>query len=230
MEKNPGPTPKSSPEPTSVGEDRRASFVRLLVVDEYEAFRRSVCLMLQNRLGFPIVGEASDGLEAVQKAEDLILLDLGLPKLNGIEAVRQIRKLAPESKILFLSLVSSPDVVQEALKSGAKGYVSKAKMGIDLLAAVEAVLDGRQFVSSGLERFGDYTWRSLSGHHVIPDGVFDQFGAAFGAKHFHHVVLVIGHRSGCHVQNVANFLHHLALGQQLQHFPLPFGQALVLPD
>jgi DNA-binding NarL/FixJ family response regulator len=131
MEKNPGPTPKSSPEPTSVGEDRRPSFVRLLVVDEYEAFRRSVCLMLQNRLGFPIVGEASDGLEAVQKAEDLrpdlILLDLGLPKLNGIEAVRQIRKLAPESKILFLSLVSSPDVVQEALKSGAKGYVSKAK-------------------------------------------------------------------------------------------------------
>jgi DNA-binding NarL/FixJ family response regulator len=82
---------------------------------------------------------------------DLILLDLGLPKLNGVEAVRQIRKLAPESKILFLSLVSSPDVVQEALKSGAKGYVSKAKMGIDLLAAVEAVLDGRQFVSSGLE-------------------------------------------------------------------------------
>ena len=101
-----------------------------------------------------IVGEASDGLEAVQKAEelqpDLIVLDIGLPTLNGIEAARRIRKLSPESKILFVSQESSADVVQEALALGALGYVVKAHAGSELLAAVEAVLQGRQFISSGL--------------------------------------------------------------------------------
>jgi len=103
---------------------------------------------------FQIICEASDGLEAVQKAEelkpDLILLDIGLPKLNGIQAARQIRKLAPSSKIIFLSQESSADVVQEALDLGAMGYVVKAYAGSELLAAVEAVCQGRRFVSVGL--------------------------------------------------------------------------------
>jgi len=102
-----------------------------------------------------VVGEASDGLEAVHKAEelqpDLIVLDLGLPTLNGIEAARQIRKLSPASKIIFASQESSADVVQEALSSGARGYVLKTRADVDLVAAVEAVLEGRQFVSSGLQ-------------------------------------------------------------------------------
>jgi CheY-like chemotaxis protein len=101
-----------------------------------------------------IVGETSDGLEAVHKAEelqpDLIVLDIGLPTLNGIEAARRIRKLSPESKILLISQESATDVVQEALAVGALGYVVKAHAGSELLAAVEAVLEGRQFVSSGL--------------------------------------------------------------------------------
>jgi len=78
------------------------------------------------------------------------VLDLGLPKLNGIEAARQIRKHTPEPKIVFLSQESSADVVREALSFGAQGYVVKTRVGSDLLAAVEAVLEGRQFVSSGL--------------------------------------------------------------------------------
>jgi CheY-like chemotaxis protein len=131
------------------------SRVRVLVVDDFETFRRFVCSTLSKNPELQIVGEASDGLEAVHKAEelqpDLIVLDLGLPTMNGIEAARQIRKLAPASKILFLSQESSADVVQEALTSGARAYVLKARARTDLLAAVEAVLEGRQFVSSGLQ-------------------------------------------------------------------------------
>jgi len=78
------------------------------------------------------------------------VLDIGLPTLNGIEAARRIRKLSPESKILFISQESSADVVQEALSLGALGYVAKAHAGIELLAAVEAVCQGRRFVGAGL--------------------------------------------------------------------------------
>jgi DNA-binding NarL/FixJ family response regulator len=123
----------------------------VLVVEDFEPFRRFVCSTLRKTPEFQVVCEVSDGLEAVQKAEELkpnlILLDIGLPTLNGIEAARQIRELAPESKILFLSQESSADVVQEALNLGALGYVVKAHVGIDLLAAVEAVILGEQFVS-----------------------------------------------------------------------------------
>ena len=132
----------------------RVSKVRVLVVDDFEAWRRFVCSTLQKNPELQVIGEASDGLEAVHRAKelqpDLIVLDLGLPKLNGIEAARQIRKLSPESKILFLTQESSADVVRAALDSGAQGYVLKARAGIDLLPAVKAVLENRQFVSSGL--------------------------------------------------------------------------------
>ena len=130
-----------------------ASSVRVLVVDDYEPWRRFVSTTLQKQPGLQVSGEASDGLEAVQKAEelqpDLIVLDIGLPTLTGIEAARRIRKVSPKSKILFISQESSADVVQEALASGALGYVVKVHAGSDLLPAVGAVLEGRQFVSSG---------------------------------------------------------------------------------
>ena len=120
------------------------SQVRVLVVDDYEPFRQFVCSTLRKRPELQVVGEASDGPEAVHKAEelqpDLIVLDIGLPILNGIEAARRIRKLSPESKIVFISQESSADVVQEALALGALGYVVKAHAGSELLAAVGAVL------------------------------------------------------------------------------------------
>ena len=124
------------------------------MVDDYEPFRRFICSTLGKRPELQIVGETSDGLEAVHKVEelqpDLILLDIGLPTLNGIEAARRIRRVAPQSKILFVSQESSADVVQEALALGALGYVVKAHAGSELLAAVGAVLEDRQFVGSGL--------------------------------------------------------------------------------
>ena len=128
--------------------------MRILVVEDFARFRQLIRSMLAERPHWQIVAEVSDGLEAVQQAAklkpDLALLDIGLPTLNGIEAARHIRKLSPESKILFLSQENSPEVVREALNSGASGYVAKTRAASDLLAAVEAVGDGRQFVSSGL--------------------------------------------------------------------------------
>jgi DNA-binding NarL/FixJ family response regulator len=99
-----------------------------------------------------VVGEASDGAEAVRKAvelkPDLILLDIGLPKLNGIEVARQVRELAPQSRIIFLSQESSPDIIQEALRSGGLGYITKIMAGIELLPAVKSVVSGRLFVGN----------------------------------------------------------------------------------
>jgi DNA-binding NarL/FixJ family response regulator len=126
----------------------------VLVIEDYEPFRRFICSTLSKRSGLQIVGETADGLEAVQKAEelqpDLVVLDIGLPSLNGVEAARRIRKLSPKSKILFVSQESSGDVVQETLALGALGYVVKTHAGSELLAAVGAVLEGRQYISGGL--------------------------------------------------------------------------------
>jgi DNA-binding NarL/FixJ family response regulator len=133
---------------------------RVLVVEDSEPFRKFVCSILGKRPELQIVGEVSDGLEAVQKAEelqpDLILLDIGLPTLGGIEAARRIRELSPQSRILFVSQDSSVHVVQGALAEGAKGYVVKTDARRELLTAVDAVLRGEQFVS-----------RRLSGHDFV---------------------------------------------------------------
>jgi DNA-binding NarL/FixJ family response regulator len=130
------------------------SSVRVLVVEDNEPFQRFICSMLETSPELQIIGRVSDGLDAVQKAEelqpDLIVIDIGLPNLSGIEAARRIRKLSPESKILFLTQESSADVVEEALSFGALGYVVKTNAGNELLAAVEAVRGGREFVSKGV--------------------------------------------------------------------------------
>jgi DNA-binding NarL/FixJ family response regulator len=133
------------------------SLVRILVVDDFCPWRG---LILQQLSLFPdmrVVGVASDGLEAVVKAEefqpDLVLLDIRLPTVNGIEAARQIRRLVPGAKILFLSSNADVDVVRVALDAGGHGYVLKWDAAAALMPGIEAVLRGEKFLSCGLAGF-----------------------------------------------------------------------------
>jgi DNA-binding NarL/FixJ family response regulator len=130
--------------------------VRVLVVDDYEPFRRFVSSMLGTRPELQVICEASNGLEAVQKAEelqpDLIVLDIGLPTLNGIEAAKRIHRVVPRAKILFVTQNNDADVVRAALCNGARGYVLKLDANKELLHAVEAVLQGDRFVSTQVNR------------------------------------------------------------------------------
>ena len=139
------------------------SSIRILIADDFEDWRRRTRLLLEVRPELEVICEASDGSEVVQKAEelkpDLIVLDIGLPKMNGIEAARLIRELSPRSKIVFLSQMNSFDMVQAALGTGALGYVSKIDSQRELLQAVDAALLGKQFVSS---RFKDYKFTDTS--------------------------------------------------------------------
>ena len=124
---------------------------RILIVDDFEPIRRLVCSLLEQIAELEVVGQAEDGLDAIQKAEelqpDLILLDISLPKLNGIAAAQRIRERVPKARILFLSENTSPEIVQACLSTGASGYIVKSDAGEELLTAVDAVIQGRQFVS-----------------------------------------------------------------------------------
>jgi len=125
--------------------------IRILVADDYEDWRKRIHSLLQARSELQVICEVSDGLEAVQKAEelqpDIILLDIGLPRLNGIEAARRIRRCSPNSRIIFVSLDSSADTVQVALSTGAQGFVYKGRVRSELLPAIAAALSGKQFVT-----------------------------------------------------------------------------------
>ena len=129
--------------------------IRTLVVDDVEDFRRVLCSTLKQRTKCEVIGEASDGLQAVVQAEelqpDLVLLDLGLPTLNGIEVARRIRKLSPNSKILFITQIRSREVAQLALLTGASGYLVKSDV-LHLPFAVTAVFGGERFVSNDVNQ------------------------------------------------------------------------------
>jgi DNA-binding NarL/FixJ family response regulator len=130
--------------------------ISVLIVDDFISWRQCICTLLKEYPEYQVIGEASDGQEAVEKSEqlrpDVILLDIGLPKLNGIEAARRICAIAPGSAILFVSENQCPDLVQEALSSGVciRGYVLKSDAGCDLLPALEAVTQHKPFVSGRL--------------------------------------------------------------------------------
>ena len=128
--------------------------VRVLLADDYEPWRRCVASLFLKCPGLRIIGEVSDGPEAVKKAEelkpDLVLLDISLPKLNGVEAARRIREVAPSAKIVFMSAYQDSDAVHTVLSNGADGYVLKWEVTRELLPAIEAALWGRKFVTAHL--------------------------------------------------------------------------------
>jgi DNA-binding NarL/FixJ family response regulator len=130
----------------------QSSPVRVLVVEDFEPFRKLIRAILAEQPGLQIIAEVSDGLDAVQKAAELkphlSILDIGLPFLNGFDAARLIRRLAPDSRILFVSQESSPAIVQEAMNLGVSGYVLKTRLAPDLLTVVDAVLRGKTFIST----------------------------------------------------------------------------------
>ena len=144
---------------------------RVLVVDDYAPFRHLVCSTLHKLPEFRVIGEASNGLEAVEKAQelqpDLILLDMGLPSLSGIEVTRRIRQLSPKSKILILSENRSWSVAEESLRSGASGYVVKSDTALELLLAVKSVLEGQRYISASLtgRDLTEPTGTRLAGQH-----------------------------------------------------------------
>lgn len=128
--------------------------VRVLIVDDYAPWRRFIATALASKQEIGILEEAKDGLTAIQKAmelqPDLVVLDLNMPDLNGIEIARRIRESVPKAKILFLTDNTSQDIVRHALSAGAQGYVAKSRAARDLLPAVESLLLGKTFVSSSV--------------------------------------------------------------------------------
>jgi DNA-binding NarL/FixJ family response regulator len=199
-----------------------ARSIRILVAEDYPAFRRFLASTLQSRSELQVICEVADGLEAVKKAgehqPELVLLDIGLPTLNGIEAARRIRILSPNSKILFVSQESSADIVQAALETGAKGYVVKVDARTELIAALDAVLQGQTYLSKSLARHGLTNVQDRSTLHPVEM----RHGSATRLQHG-------SESTGCH--NVGFYSDDQSLLDGFTHFvgsALKNGNAAIL--
>jgi DNA-binding NarL/FixJ family response regulator len=125
--------------------------LRILIADDHELVRRGLVALLQAHEGWEICGEASDGREAVEKAKqlkpDVVILDVGMPNLNGLAATRQLSRQDPHCKIIVLTITDTDQIVQEALDAGARGFVLKSDAARDLVSAVEALQRNRMFLT-----------------------------------------------------------------------------------
>jgi DNA-binding NarL/FixJ family response regulator len=130
--------------------------VRILIADDHEIFRRGLAAELTQVPGWVVAGEASNGRDAVELAAalkpDLVVLDLTMPELNGLEAARKIISANPAARVLILTAHESEQLVREVLSAGAQGYVLKSDAGRILIAALQSLLDGRSFFTSNVAR------------------------------------------------------------------------------
>jgi DNA-binding NarL/FixJ family response regulator len=144
---------------------------RILIADDHEVARRGIRALLESRPGWEVCGEATDGRETVELANlmkpDVVLLDIGMPNLNGLEAARQILAASPEVAILILTMQDSDQVVREVLRAGARGFVLKSDAGRDLVAAVEALQLQRTFFTT---RVSQMVLEGFLDHHNRPNG------------------------------------------------------------
>ncbi len=151
------------------------SVLRLLIADDHEIVRRGLCALLKSHAEWEVCAEAGDGREAVEKAQqlkpDIVILDIGMPNLNGLIAARQILRIRPDQKILILTITDEEQVVREVLEAGARGFVLKSDAARDLVAAVEALQAGTTFFTS---RIGEMVLRAYldkgrGGSERVPD-------------------------------------------------------------
>jgi DNA-binding NarL/FixJ family response regulator len=132
--------------------------IHILLAEDFAPYRALIASLLNENSKLHVIGEVSDGLEVVERVHqlkpDLILMDIGLPGLNGLEAARRVLERNPSAKIVFLSQETNADVVREAFRLGAYGYVLKQQAEADLLPAITAVVQGKRFVGHGLSDDG----------------------------------------------------------------------------
>jgi DNA-binding NarL/FixJ family response regulator len=123
--------------------------LRILLADDHEIVRRGLCALLQKHEGWEVCGEASDGREAVEMAKqmkpDVIIVDIGMPHLNGLDTTRQLLQHDPHFRVIVLTITDSDQIIREALDAGARGFVLKSDAARDLVSAVEALQSKRMF-------------------------------------------------------------------------------------
>lgn len=149
--------------------------VRILVADDHEVVRRGVCSLLESQSGWAVVGEAVTGRDAVKKAEklrpDVVVLDISMPELNGLEATRQILKAVPQCEVLILTIHDSEQVARQVLSAGARGYVLKSDAARNLVAAIDTLRQHRPFFTTAVSEmvFRDFLKSNRSEDLSAPD-------------------------------------------------------------
>jgi DNA-binding NarL/FixJ family response regulator len=148
--------------------------VRILVADDHEVVRRGVCALLKSQNGWEVCGEASDGRQAMREVAslnpDVVILDIGMPNLNGLEATRQILKKHPNTKILILTLHGSREIVRAVLRSGARGLLLKSDAAGNLVPAVSALQQGATYFAPKLAEIADLASEDAAKEAVNPPG------------------------------------------------------------
>jgi DNA-binding NarL/FixJ family response regulator len=163
----------------SLFEHPEEEMLRILIADDHEVARSGIRAVLESHPGWEVCAEAKDGRESVELAAatrpDLILLDIGMPNLNGLEAARQILAAAPDVAILILTMHDSDNVVREVLRAGARGYLLKSDAGRDLVAAVEALQNQRTFFTTRVSQMvlDGFLDREKTGHSFKRDDSTD---------------------------------------------------------